>query len=330
MTECPLLVARHLSLSVPSRDGARRVLNDVNFTIEAGEALGLVGESGSGKSMTARAVMRLLMRGADVTGDLSFDGAPIWSMGRQRLGRYWSQEVAMIHQNPRAHINPVRTIGDFLTEGLRAQGEHRAAATSRALVVLRSVGIGDGERRLKQYPHQLSGGLLQRVMICAALLTEPKLLIADEPTTALDVTTQEEVIAILAEQRAQRGLALLFITHDLDLAAAVTDRVGVMYAGTIVESGPAAGLHHHVRHPYTAGLLACRPRIDSHDEVVPIPGRALSAFEVGPGCVFADRCAFVEQRCRDARPLLERCDDGLVACRRADELAGWPAAGIGR
>ncbi len=202
------------------RGAARRVAG----RSRAGEAVGLVGESGSGKSMTARAVARILPPGAVVTGGIAFDGATCGALRGGALRQYRG-EVAVVFQDARAHTNPVRTIGDFMTEALRTvRGVRGAEARRRAAEVLDEVGIEDGERRLKQYPHELSGGMLQRVMIGAALLTEPRLLLADEPTTALDVTTQAEVMAILDELRRDRGLALLFITHDLELASAVCDR----------------------------------------------------------------------------------------------------------
>jgi oligopeptide/dipeptide ABC transporter ATP-binding protein len=198
--------------------------------------------------------------------------------------------------------------------------------------LLADVGIPDGERRLRQYPHQLSGGLLQRVMIVACLAVEPRLLLADEPTTALDVTTQEEVMAILGEVKASRDLAVLLVTHDLDLAAAASDRIAVMYAGMIVEEAGATELVENPRHPYTVGLLAARPTLTSRERLRTIPGRPASGFEVGVGCVFALRCPFARPLCHKVRPALERMDEHLVACHRAAELRGameYPAVEIG-
>ncbi|WP_327747698.1 ABC transporter ATP-binding protein [Streptomyces europaeiscabiei] len=318
-----LVEVAHLRLDIPVRGHLRRVLHDVNLTLKPGEAIGLVGESGSGKSMTARTLMRLLPEGSVVEGEVRFGEVSLTGMDRRALRRYRASEVAMIHQDPRAHINPVRTIGDFLTEGLRdTTSVPRTEAAERAVALLREVGIADAPRRMRQYPHQLSGGLLQRVMIASALLARPRLIIADEPTTALDVTTQEEVMAILDEQRVERGLAMVFITHDLDLAAAVTDRIAVMYAGTVVESASARDLHDTARHPYTVGLLASRPSTVDVQRLWAIPGRPVSAFEAGPGCVFADRCPFAQDRCRTERPELRALDDHQVACHRAEELRG--------
>jgi oligopeptide/dipeptide ABC transporter ATP-binding protein len=297
------------------------VLRDVSLSLRAGESLGLVGESGSGKSMTARAIDRLLPPGAQTTGTITFDGADVAALSGGALRNY-RRQVAMVFQDPRAHINPVRTIGDFITEALRTNLDvSRPEAQRRAVRALADVGIEDGERRLEQYPHELSGGLLQRVMIAAALLTEPRLLLADEPTTALDVTTQAEVMAILDELRREQGMALLFITHDLDLADAVCDRTCVMYAGKIVEEQTSATLHRTPLHPYTASLSAARPAISGPPtRLAAIPGRPVSAFEAPAGCAFAPRCSFRQDRCTQSEPPLETLEHGLVRCIRAREL----------
>jgi oligopeptide/dipeptide ABC transporter ATP-binding protein len=303
------------------------VIHDVTLTVAAGESLGLVGESGSGKSMTARTIMRLIKREWVVGGTVTFDGEDVYGLDAGRLRRLRGADIAMIYQDPRAHTNPVRTNGDSLLEGMLAKGQTREGAREQALALLAEVGIPDGERRMKQYPHELSGGLLQRIMIAAAISLTPRLLLADEPTTALDVTTQEEVMAILDEQRRERGLAMLVITHDLDLAAAVTDRIAVMYAGVILEVAPSQNLHQASRHPYTVGLLASRPVVGTRSRIRTVPGRPLSAFEVGPGCVFASRCPFVAEVCTAERPTLRPVGDHQVACHRVEEigaeLASW-------
>ncbi|MEU7856969.1 ABC transporter ATP-binding protein [Nonomuraea sp. NPDC049141] len=311
-----------LTVRLPLDGEPRTVLNDVSLSIAAGEAVGLVGESGSGKSMTARSIVRLLPPGALVEGTIRYRGNDVRSLRGQTL-RDLRSSVSMVFQDPRAHINPVRTVGDFLTEALRVnQRVSRREAEGRAIRVLDEVGVADGPRRLRQYPHELSGGLLQRVMIAAALLTEPRLLLADEPTTALDVTTQAEVMAILDELRRERGLAMLFITHDLELAAAVCDRTAVMYAGRVMEVRASALLHDHALHPYTAALAAARPSLERRAErLVTTPGRPLSAFEAPDGCPFSTRCPHVRQRCHDERPALRPLDGGQVACVRAEELA---------
>jgi oligopeptide/dipeptide ABC transporter ATP-binding protein len=319
----PLLEVSGLTVRLPVGGAARTVLRDVCFSIRPGEALGLVGESGSGKSMTAKAVDRLLPAGAQAEGSILFDGHNIAGFAGQDLRRYRGR-VAMIFQDPRAHINPVRRIGDFMTEALLAQGVSRAQARDRAVAMLEQVGIDDGVRRLAQYPHELSGGMLQRVMIGTALLTEPKLLLADEPTTALDVTIQAEVMAILDELRGEFGLAILFITHDLELAAAICDRTAVMYAGQIVETATSGRLHDDPLHPYTAALSAARPDITAtRARLRAIPGRPLSAFEAPPDeCAFAARCPHAQDGCRSAAPPLVQLADGLTRCVRAQELRG--------
>jgi peptide/nickel transport system ATP-binding protein len=318
------VTALSVSLSARRRRPSRPIVTDVSFTLAPGESLGLVGESGSGKSVTSRAILRVAGPGMRVTGQARFAGRDIYAMSRGELRAWHAREVALIHQDPRAHINPLRSVGDFLTEGLRYQGVSQKEAMARAAGLLARAGVTDAERRLRQYPHQLSGGLLQRVMIASALLTGPRLVIADEPTTALDVTTQEEVVAILAQLRARERLGLIFITHDLDLSAAVTDRIAVMYAGTIVEIGASAAIHDSARHPYTTGLLAARPSVTRRERLTPIPGRPASASEVsGLGCVFAARCPFTESRCERERPQLRAVDGQLVSCHRAEELASW-------
>ncbi len=295
------------------------VLREVSFALAPGEALALVGESGAGKSMTARTVARLLPPTARVRGAVCFHGTDMLALRGAALRRTRS-ELGFVFQDPRAHVNPVRTIGDFMTEQLRTmRGDERRTAHEQAVQALVDVGIGDPERRMRQYPHELSGGLLQRVMIAATLLTDPTLILADEPTTALDVTTQAEVMAILDELRRSRNLALLFITHDLDLAAAVCDRVAVMYAGQIVE------VHHTgdpARHPYTAALASARPMLGAPTErLAAIPGRPISAAGAGPGCAFAPRCSYAQDHCTTESPELRPYESGQVRCLRMEELA---------
>ena len=313
----------HLGGPTPGGGGQRPVLDGIDLTLAPGEALGLVGESGSGKSMTVRAVTRLLPPGADLGGSIRFEGRDVAAMDPAALRGYRDSGVGMIFQDPRAHINPTRRIGSFLTEALtRNRGTGRRTAEDRAAAVLAEVGIDDPRRRLRQYPHELSGGMLQRVLIASVLLAEPRLILADEPTTALDVTIQAEVVGILDRLRRERGMGMVFITHDLDLALAVCGRVAVMYAGRIVEIRESAELHRRASHPYTLGLLGSRPSIDARAERLDaIPGRPVSAFEAGTGCAFADRCAHVRTVCREQRPELEPFAGGLVRCHRVDEIS---------
>ncbi|VXB14469.1 ABC transporter ATP-binding protein [Aeromicrobium sp. 9AM] len=325
MTSDRLLSIEGLRVDLPSRSGSRErrtVIHDVTLSVDDGESVGLVGESGSGKSMTTKATMRLLPPGAKVSGGLTFRGESVLDYSRKELAAYRSRKVSMIYQDPRAHTNPLLTIGDFLVEGVVATGQmSRADALDQACALLVDVGVTDAERRMLQYPHQLSGGLLQRMMIVMALMPSPELILADEPTTALDVTVQSEVMAILAEQIRERSLGMLFITHDLDLAAAVTDTLAVMYAGVIVERGPSDEVYSKPRHPYTAALLKSRPSAVKVERLETIPGRPISAYEAGPGCVFAARCPFATEECREVRPALRQVGGRSVACHRAEDIA---------
>jgi oligopeptide/dipeptide ABC transporter ATP-binding protein len=319
-----LLTVSDLRVELPIGGRHRPVLRGIDLEIGEGEALGLVGESGSGKSMTARSIARTLPAGARVSGQITVAGRSVLDLTGAALRRYRIEVMAMIFQDPRAHINPVHRIGDFLTEALRTNlGVSRREATARVTRLLTDVGIADAAERMHQFPDQLSGGLLQRVMIASALATEPQLILADEPTTALDVTTQNDVMAILDRLRRERGLAMLFVTHDLDLAAAVCERLAVMYAGALVEEQTSEMLHRAPRHPYSAGLSASRPRVDAASpRLRAIPGRPLSAFDVPPGCcAFASRCAFAQDRCRETAPPMERTSHGRVACLRHAEIA---------
>jgi oligopeptide/dipeptide ABC transporter ATP-binding protein len=318
-----LLHVSDLTVHLPLGEEMREVISGTALEIDAGEAMGLVGESGSGKSMTARAIARLLPPGAQVSGRVNFDGADVLALSRAEL-RVHRSKVAVVFQDPRAHINPVRRIEDFMTESLRTLDDvPRAEAARRAAQGLEEVGIDDPARRLRQYPHELSGGMLQRVMIATALLSEPRLLLADECTTALDVTTQSEVMAILDELRRERDLSMLFITHDLELAGAVCDRTCVMYAGQIVETRAADQLHAEPLHPYSAALVQARPDITSSaHRLVAIPGRPVSAFEAPSGCRFAPRCPHAVDSCRLHEQTMSELDAGHVRCERAGQLRG--------
>ncbi|MEY9846702.1 oligopeptide/dipeptide ABC transporter ATP-binding protein [Streptacidiphilus sp. BW17] len=319
----PLLELSGLTVDFATDDGGSRTLLDgVDLTLAPGEALGLVGESGSGKSMTVRAVTRLLPPAATASGTVRFEGRDVGAMDAAALRGYRDGGVGMVFQDPRAHINPTRRIGAFLIEALiKNRGLKKKEALARAEAVLADVGIDDPARRLRQYPHEVSGGMLQRVMIASVLLAEPRLILADEPTTALDVTIQREVVAILDRLRRERGMGMVFITHDLDLALAVCGRVAVMYAGRIVELRSAETLHERAAHPYTLGLLGSRPAIDERAERLrAIPGRPVSAFEAGPGCAFAPRCGYAVEDCHSTPQQLTEFDGGLVRCGRLAEI----------
>jgi oligopeptide/dipeptide ABC transporter ATP-binding protein len=320
----PVLDVRGLRLRLPNT--ARPVLDGVDLTVRPRETVALVGESGSGKTLTARSVLRLLPAGAETAGEVLVRGEDVLTMPADRLRALRSGTAAMVFQDPRAAINPLRRVGDFLTEGVRLGGRRdRREATARAAELLVAVGLTPAA--LRQYPTALSGGMLQRVMIAAALMGDPVLLLADEPTTALDVTTQAEVVALLGELRDRFGTGLLFVTHDLGLAAAISDRVYVMYGGRIAETGTAAELFARPRHPYTVALLASAPRLDAAQ------GERLTAIEGQPpdlgtaltGCAFAARCPHVTALCREQTPpaLPVDGDTGhLTACHHSDRLEG--------
>ena len=316
-----LLELENLSVQLPIDGRLRPVIHEVTLGLDRGEVLAMVGESGSGKSMTARAVLGLLPPGAVASGRVSFDGEEMLGAGRRKLREIRLRRVGMIFQDPRAAINPVHRIGDFLTEALvRELRVDKAQALERAAKVLQEVRIADPARCLHQYPHELSGGMLQRVMIASVLLAEPDLILADEPTTALDVTTQAEVVALLDDLRRARRMAMIFITHDLELAAAISDRVAVMYAGRVVETLPSADALERPVHPYTEALLESRPELRVRMAEIPqIPGRPLAAYEAGPGCPFHPRCRYAEDRCREQLPPVEADASGAVRCWRAGE-----------
>ena len=317
-----LLEIDELCLEIPLGSEMRPLLRGVSLSIGAGEVLSLVGESGSGKSVTARAVLGILPSGARTSGEVRFDGLSILEASTEELRSYRANRVGMIFQDPRAYINPVRRVGAHLTEAATSiSGMSRATARGRAMELLDAVQIKEPKQMMDRFPHELSGGMLQRVMIAGALMAEPNLLVADEPTTALDVTTQAEVMAILARLREEFGLAMMFITHDLELAAASADRTAVMYAGTIVEQQPSRTLHERALHPYTLGLLRSIPSLkDPPDRLPTIQGRPVAAADVQGGCAFEPRCAFAKEQCRLRDPKLRPLASGDVACLRAEEL----------
>jgi oligopeptide/dipeptide ABC transporter ATP-binding protein len=325
-----LLEVEGLGVEVPVDGSMRGVLRDVSFGVGRGEAVAVVGESGSGKSMTARAIGRLLPPGSQARGRISFDGRQVLDMSAGELRAYRTSGIGMIFQDPRASINPVRSVGDFLTEPLTTLGGlGRQEARRRVVGLLEEVGVSRSEARLRQYPHELSGGLLQRVMIAAVLAMEPALILADEPTTALDVTTQSDVMCILDEARRDRGMGLILITHDLELAAAVCDRTLVMYGGRIMEEQASSLLHATPLHPYTAALLASRPSLGLQPEYLEvIPGRPLSAVEAPEGCPFAERCGLVMPRCREAAPPVRALRGGRTSCIRAETMASPELASV--
>lgn len=274
-----LLEIKNLALDLPN---GTRLLNGVTLTVAAGETVALVGESGSGKSLTSRTVLGLLPAGARTTGSVMLDGTDMLSASRAQTFGMRRNTVSMVFQDPRSGINPVRTVGDYLTESLRAcHGWPAAKANARALSLLKSVGMPRPEAHLRQYPHEFSGGMLQRVMIAGAMTTSPALLVCDEPTSALDVTTQAEIVAVLKRAQAEQNTGMLFITHDLNLAAAMCDRVYVIHAGAIVEEGPAEEIFANPQHPYSKRLVAATPRITDDDGGTPLAGPSTAAALTG-------------------------------------------------
>jgi oligopeptide/dipeptide ABC transporter ATP-binding protein len=321
----PLVSVDGLTVELPVGGELRTVLRDVTFSVAEGTSTALVGESGSGKSMTVRAISRLLPDGAALTGRIRVGAHDVLDLRPAALRRYRASEVAMIFQDPRAHTNPLRRIGDFLTEAMVINDRlPRRKAVARAEELLHEVGIHDAERRMRQYPHELSGGLLQRVMIASAVASRPRLVLADEPTTALDVTTQAEVLRVLIRMQQEHGMAMLFITHDLDLAASFCDETVVLYAGEVVERQAAGRPHDTPLHPYTAALRRARPDIGVRaPRLAAIPGHPTTAYAAPPGCSFAPRCAFAQDPCREHKPaLLTMGADGASRCLYADELRG--------
>jgi oligopeptide/dipeptide ABC transporter ATP-binding protein len=310
-----------LWVDVPVGDSMRTVLRGVDLQIGAGEAVGLVGESGSGKSMTARALSRLLPDKSVTRGTVTVRGRNVLVLEGRALRDYRRGEIAMVFQDPRAYVNPVRTIGDFMTEPMRGKGMRRVEATALAEQLLGDVQLTNPKMLLSRYPHELSGGMLQRVMIAAAIGQQPRLILADEPTTSLDVTVQAEVMVLLDRLRREHSVAMLFITHDLELAAAVCDRTAVMYAGAVVEVQRASSLHEEPLHPYTQALLRSRPQLErSAGRLTAIPGTPLAPYEVHTGCSFQPRCPFARERCIDERPQARKLGPGTVACHFAGRL----------
>ncbi|MCW2616417.1 MAG: oligopeptide/dipeptide transporter, ATPase subunit [Frankiales bacterium] len=319
----PLLKVRDLTVTFASR-GRRpvRAVDGIDLDVAAGSTVGIVGESGSGKSVTSLAAMGLLgKRGVTVTGSVEFDGEDLLNMPEDELRSVRGREIAMIFQDPMSSLNPVLTVGRQITEILeRHKGLKGQAAKDRAAELLASVGIGDSVRRLRSFPHQLSGGMRQRVMIAMALACEPRLLIADEPTTALDVTISAQILELLRVLVKDTGTALILITHDLGVVAGLCDQVHVMYSGRIVESAPRRPLFAEPQHPYTTGLLASVPRLDQPRglPLLPIPGSPSDTLPWAQGCAFSPRCTRRVDACVGHPPVIgpapSRVPGHLVRC----------------
>ena len=316
----PLLEVENCFTHFIDGDDVVRAVDGVSFTLERGHVLGIVGESGAGKSVLAHSIMGLLPREHVVRrGSIRFDGREISGLAPKAMRSVWGSQMSMVFQDPMTSLNPVMRIGHQITESLH---EHthmsKAAANTAALGLLRSVGIPEPERRMREYPQQLSGGMCQRVMIAIALAAGPKLLLADEPTTALDVTVQAQILELLRTQQRERFMAMILVSHDLQLVATVADSIIVMYAGRIVERAPTGELLRRMHMPYTVALLRSIPRLDqpSHTRLLGIPGRPPDLEGTGTGCRFSPRCPDARERCHTEEPPLRAAEtsDHEFAC----------------
>jgi peptide/nickel transport system ATP-binding protein len=306
-----LLDVVDLHTSFRTARGLVRAVDGVSFTLGRGRTLGLVGESGCGKSVLSRSVMGLLPATAERTGEISFGGERIDGLGDEALRDYWGTQMSMVFQDPMTSLNPVMRIGRQITESLEVHTDlDRQQRHETALALLRSVHIPEPERRMRQFPHELSGGMRQRVVIAIALACGPQLVFADEPTTALDVTVQAQILDLLAEQQRERDMAVVLVSHDLGVVAGRTHDIAVMYAGQIVEQAPTATLFSEVRMPYTEALLRSVPRLEnpSHTRLAVIGGRPPDLIDPPPGCRFAPRCPYAQARCHSEAPPLVEAD----------------------
>jgi oligopeptide transport system ATP-binding protein len=327
-----LLDVRGLKTTFATSAGQVRAVDGVSWDVQEGETVALVGESGCGKSVSALSIMRLIdpPAGRIEGGEIFYKGRDLLKLPEEEMRRVRGKEIGMIFQEPMTSLNPVLTIGRQLTEGLEIHAQMDAdAARARALELLGMVGISDAARRLSQYPHQFSGGMRQRMMIAMALACSPSLILADEPTTALDVTIQAQILELMRELSRRLGVAMLIITHNLGVVARYADRVNVMYAGRIIERATAAELYSNPRHPYTLGLLRSVPRLDEpmRERLMPIEGQPPDLTRLPHGCAFAPRCAFRVKRCTEQAPPLEEVAGGHVsACWEWQRLVTRAAA----
>jgi len=312
------LTVSDLRVEIASHRGVVRAVDGVSLEVAPGEAVGLVGESGSGKSMTLKSIIGVLPPEAKVTsGQVVLDGTDLTTLSQSRLNKIRGRRIAMVFQEPMSALNPVMRVGNQIAEGPRVHlGMSRAQSVQRALDLMRRVGIPDPERRFRAFPHEFSGGMRQRVMIAMALSCDPELILCDEPTTALDVTIQDQILRLLAHLCRESGTSLVFVTHDLPVVAQVCHQVAVMYAGQIVERGTVAEVFRSPLHPYTLGLLRSAPDVDHPGHsLVPIPGAPPSMVSPPPGCRFHPRCKFAEEDCKVTEPPLRIvAADRVTAC----------------
>jgi len=324
-----LMDIRNLVTRFYTQDGVVHAVNGISYTMEEGEILGVVGESGCGKSVHALSIMRLIPSppGKIEGGEVWFDGRDLLKLSEAEMHHVRGAEIAMVFQDPMTSFNPVFTIGFQIMEALKLhQGMDDKQARERAEELLTMVGIPEAKTRLDDYPHQFSGGMRQRAMIAMALSCNPKLLIADEPTTALDVTIQAQIIDLVKRLQEQLGMAVMWITHDLGVVARLAQRINVMYAGFIIERGNVKDIYKRPRHPYTIGLLGSLPRLDEAPgtKLLSIPGLPPDLIDLPPGCPFVPRCTYAVDRCVEERPTLKEADgvNHTVACWRWEEIAG--------
>jgi len=324
----PLLEVRDLHTEFRTGAGVVPAVDGISYTVERGETVAIVGESGSGKTAGALSILRLIPDppGRVTRGEILFAGRDLLRLSDEEIRQVRGADIGMIFQEPMTSLNPVLTIGRQITETLEQhRGADRATAQERAVELLGLVGIADPARRLKQYPHQLSGGMRQRIMIAIALACDPKLIIADEPTTALDVTIQAQILELMKQLTHRLDVALIIITHNLGVVARYANRVNVMYAGRVVESGPAAQIYHDPRHPYTMALLRSVPRLDRPRQarLDPVDGQPPDLTRLDAGCSFRPRCRFAVEACAHSRPPLQQAGEGqhYAACFRSKEIA---------
>ncbi|MFC3395649.1 ABC transporter ATP-binding protein [Brenneria rubrifaciens] len=316
-----LLSVQDLRVTFHTQDGEVTAVNDLNFTLNAGETLGIVGESGSGKSQTAFALMGLLAKNGHISGSALFRGKEILNLPQQQLNKLRAEEIAMIFQDPMTSLNPYMRVGEQLMEVLMLHKQlSKSEAFEESVRMLDAVKMPEARKRMKMYPHEFSGGMRQRVMIAMALLCRPKLLIADEPTTALDVTVQAQIMTLLNELKREFNTAIIMITHDLGVVAGICNKVLVMYAGRTMEYGSARQIFYQPSHPYSIGLLNAVPRLDAEEETLAtIPGNPPNLQRLPKGCPFQPRCPYAMDVCHNTPALMPFDDGRLRACFRAVE-----------
>jgi peptide/nickel transport system ATP-binding protein len=322
----PVLTVEDLTVRFPTDDGLVQAVRGVSYELRRGEVLGIVGESGSGKSVTSMAVMGLLPKTARVSGSIHFDGKDLLKASDREMNKVRGRGIAMVFQDPMTSLNPVYSVGDQIAEAITAHHDvRRDAALKQAVELLDLVHIPNPQQRAQEYPHQLSGGMRQRVVIAIAMANNPQVIIADEPTTALDVTVQAQILESLQTAKKETGAAMVLITHDLGVIAGQADRVQVMYAGKAVESGSVDEIFYTPRMPYTLGLLGSLPRLDQKaDRLTPIAGSPPSAMNMPPGCPFSPRCPMAAEICDTEEPALQPGPNPahLSACHFSDQVAG--------